>query len=78
MKVHGITITPEQIAAAETLTNGGRFTLAQVEKLLEAHGVPRTTERDFQPVLMRAADRLLQKWKREGKIRWTGSYWERV
>lgn len=87
MKVYGVEITPEQIAAAERgvmarLPSSCSAIIERwdVEMELDAAGVVKSHLVGWRraPVRAKAADRLLQKWRREGKIRWTGRHWVRA
>lgn len=70
MKVHGIEISEGQIAAM-LQAMGTRFRLADVISAAEAAGVQKGE------IAMRAADRLVQKQRKAGKIRIidSGPYW---
>ena len=63
MKVYGYEITPEQDAAAVSAMRGN-FRAGAVETALTRSGVP-----DREGIIGRAADRILQRERRAGRIR---------
>lgn len=73
MKVKGVEITEQQLAAM-LQAMGERFRAADVMAAAEAAGVQKGE------VAMRAADRLLQKQRKAGKIKIiaSGPYWSSV
>lgn len=73
MNVHGVEITAEQIDKANQRMMEGPFTAYQIIVTLERAGVP-----DKGDVAMRAADRLIQKARKAGKIEFRDKQWNPV
>ncbi len=73
MNVHGVEITEEQIEKARQRMMEGPFTALQIIVVLERAGVPGNGD-----VAMRAADRLVQKNRKAGKIAFRDKQWHPV
>lgn len=71
MNVYGIKITDEQISAGLAAMEG-RFTAMQIERVLRAAGVAGGA------ISVRAVDRLFQRERRAGRIKFSAGAWERV
>lgn len=75
MKIYGIEITPQQIEAAESRMRKGNFYSYEIDRALQLSGVPdrgpkRSPLSPPEFVAMRAADRLIQKHRKLGNIRY--------
>ena len=82
MNVYGIKITKEQIHAG-LLAIRGEFASNDIERALADAGVPRSIKNTYAPyidnqVLHRAADRLLQRERKKGRIAFAGGVWTEV
>lgn len=72
MRTHGVTITPEQEAAAIARMREGPFVSRNIEGALTRAGV---VDVDRFPVVMRTADKLLQRERKAGRIRFEAGRW---
>jgi hypothetical protein len=79
MKVHGIEITPEQIALGLRAMNC-EFRTLDVQRALESSGVPATVGDGWLLTYIsnRAADRMVQSQKRAGLIAFKKGKWVRL
>lgn len=73
MNVHGVEITEDQIEQAHRRMMEAPFTANQIIATLERAGVP-----DKGDVAMRAADRLIQKARKAGKVEFRDRQWNPV
>ena len=70
MNVRGIEITQEQIDVAVSRMKSVEFSFFEIVKLLEKAGVP-----GADGVSDRAADRLIQRERKAGNVRYIGKSW---
>lgn len=78
MIVLGVTVTEEQQQAAlECMQRMKRFVASNVEKAMVTAGVPAKVTRGYttDPVGMRAADRIIQRSRKEGLIDYRNGVW---
>ncbi|MBB4861579.1 putative flavoprotein YhiN [Pseudomonas nitritireducens] len=79
MVIHGITITPEQIAAGLERMKQGEFTTRDIEKTLINLGVPEKVEVEGKILpkecANRVADRLLQRERKAGNLVFKNKVW---
>jgi hypothetical protein len=77
MNVHGFQIASEIIAASILRMKQGPFTAANLTELAKEHGVPQEAGRNQNPA-DRFADRVIQRERKAGNIRFNGRVWSWV
>ena len=81
MTVYGHEVTEEQEQAMLSVMQNDKWNMYDVEVAARKAGVPdsiRPPSQSTKYPAMRAADRMLQRERKAGNIRYTGTHWERV
>ena len=90
MTVYGHEVTEEQEQAMLSVMQNDKWHMVDVEVAARRAGVPNSIKGSWYSILLsgdthvkrypanRAADRMLQRERKAGNIRYTGTHWERV